>query len=86
MNEGCAMAQAVRAGISLQRPEFAPVSVHVGFVMNQVSLDRFFSEFFGFPLSILFHRGSPCSYITLGMNSRLFFFGSSRNIRILTSG
>jgi hypothetical protein len=31
--------------------------------------DRFFSEFFGFPLSISFHRRSPYSYIIWGMNS-----------------
>jgi hypothetical protein len=32
--------------------------------------DRFFSEFFGFPLSISFHRGSPYSCIIWGMNKR----------------
>jgi hypothetical protein len=31
---------------------------------------RSFSEFFGFPLSISFHRRSPCSNITWGMNNR----------------
>jgi hypothetical protein len=29
-----------------------------------------FSEFFSFPLSVLFHRGSVCSYIVWGMKSR----------------
>jgi hypothetical protein len=32
--------------------------------------DRSFSEFFGFPLSVSFHHGSPCSYITWRMNNR----------------
>jgi hypothetical protein len=31
--------------------------------------DRFFFELFAFLLSISFYRGSPCSYITRGMNS-----------------
>jgi hypothetical protein len=31
---------------------------------------RFFSEFFGFPLSLSFHRGSSYSYIICGMISR----------------
>jgi hypothetical protein len=31
--------------------------------------DRFFSEFFGFPLSISFHHHSPYSYIIWGMNN-----------------
>jgi hypothetical protein len=32
--------------------------------------DRFLSEFFGFPLSLSFHRGSPYSNISWGMNNR----------------
>jgi hypothetical protein len=32
--------------------------------------DRFFSEIFSFRLSISFYCGSPCSYITWGMNNR----------------
>jgi hypothetical protein len=31
--------------------------------------DRFFSEFFDFPLSISFHLGSPNSYIIWGMDN-----------------
>jgi hypothetical protein len=30
----------------------------------------FFSEFFGFPLSVLFHCGYSCSCITWGMTNR----------------
>jgi hypothetical protein len=32
--------------------------------------DRILSKFFGFPLSISFHDGSPHSYITWGINNR----------------
>jgi hypothetical protein len=42
-----------------------------------VALGRLLSEFFGFPLLISFHHGSPCSYITWGMNSRLIGGSSS---------
>jgi hypothetical protein len=41
------------AGFPPRRPGFDPGSVHVGFMV-----DRFFPEFFGFPLSISFHRCS----------------------------
>jgi hypothetical protein len=34
----------------------------VGFVVEKVALGQVFSEFFGFPLSISFRRGSPNSY------------------------
>jgi hypothetical protein len=40
-----------------------PGSIHVGFVVDKVALGRFFSEFFGFPLSVSFHRHSPYSCI-----------------------
>jgi hypothetical protein len=46
------------AGISPRRPG----SIHVGFVVDKVALGQVFSEFFGFPLSISFHRRSPNSY------------------------
>jgi hypothetical protein len=46
---GCATMQAVTdTGLSQQRH----TSVHVGLVMDKVTLDKFFSKFFGFPLSI----------------------------------
>jgi hypothetical protein len=32
--------------------------------------DRFLSDFFGFPLSVSFHRGSPHSHVTSEKNSR----------------
>jgi hypothetical protein len=38
---------------------FYPGSVHVGFVVDKVALGQVFSpEYFGFPLSISFHRCS----------------------------
>jgi hypothetical protein len=43
---------------------FAPGSVHMGVLVDKVALEKvsFPSEFFGFPLSIAFYRGSPFSY------------------------
>jgi hypothetical protein len=35
-------------------------------VRSWASPDRFFSKFFGFPLSVSFHRGSPYSSIAWG--------------------
>jgi hypothetical protein len=43
------------AGLSLQRPWFVPMSVHVEFVVGNVALDRFFSEFIGFSQSVSFY-------------------------------
>jgi hypothetical protein len=43
----------------------------VGSVVDKVPLGQgFFSEFFGFPLLISFHHGSPCSNTIWGMNNR----------------
>jgi hypothetical protein len=64
------VAQVVSACLSLRRPGFAPMSVHVGFVVDKVALGQFFSEFFGFPLSVSFHRGLSYSYIIWRMNNR----------------
>jgi hypothetical protein len=41
-------------GLPLRRYGFAPGAVHVGFVVDK--WERFFTEFFGFPLSVSFHR------------------------------
>jgi hypothetical protein len=51
------------AGLSPRRPGSALRSIHVGFMMNKAAIRQVFSEFFGFPLSISSHRGSPYSYI-----------------------
>jgi hypothetical protein len=47
------------AGLSPRRPGFTPVSVHVGFVVDKVALGQVSSDFFGFSLSLSFHRVSP---------------------------
>jgi hypothetical protein len=46
--------------------QFAPASLHVGFVVDKVAL----GQLLGCPLSISFHHGTPFSYIIWGMNSR----------------
>jgi hypothetical protein len=50
------------AYLLLCKPGFAPEPVHVGFMVAKVHWDRVFSEFFGFPLSVLFHRYSIFIY------------------------
>jgi hypothetical protein len=49
------------AGLSLRRPAFVPVSVHVEFVVDRVALGQVFLRVIRFPLSMSFHRGSPYS-------------------------
>jgi hypothetical protein len=44
------------AGLSPQRPGFTPGSVYVGFVVDKVALGQVSSDFFGFSLSLSFHR------------------------------
>ena len=47
------------AGFSPRRPGLDAGSVHVGFVVDKVALGQVFPpEYFGFPLSISFHRCS----------------------------
>jgi hypothetical protein len=38
---------------------------------------RFFSEFFGSPLSISFHRYSICIYVVIVINSQVLFHNGS---------
>jgi hypothetical protein len=47
-----------------------PRSVHVGFVVDKVSLGQVFPQYFGFPLSISFHRSS----ITCKSENKLIIF------------
>jgi hypothetical protein len=59
------------AGLSPRKPVFDPGSIHVGFVVEKVALGQvFFFEYFGFPLSISFHR---CS-ITCKNEKKLIIF------------
>jgi hypothetical protein len=53
-----------------RRPGFETGSVHVGFMVDKRSLRQVFLWVLRFSLSISFHRGSPYSYITWGMNNR----------------
>jgi hypothetical protein len=46
------------AGLSPRRSGFDPGSVHLGFLVDKVALGQVFPEYFGFPLSISFHRCS----------------------------
>jgi hypothetical protein len=47
------------AGLSPQRTGFDPASVHMGFVVDNLALGRvFLPQYFGFSLSISFHRCS----------------------------
>jgi hypothetical protein len=49
------MAQAVGRRFSLQRPGFAPSSVHVVFVVGKVALGQAFLRVHRFPLSVLLY-------------------------------
>jgi hypothetical protein len=48
-----------------RRPVFDPGSVHVGFVVDEVALRQGFTEYFGLPQSISFHRCSITRKITI---------------------
>jgi hypothetical protein len=51
------------AGLSPRRPGFAPGSIHMGFVVDKVSLGQVFLRVLRFyPVNISFHRRSPNSY------------------------
>jgi hypothetical protein len=43
-----------------------PRAVHVGFVLDKVALGLFFSESFGFPMSVSFHRCSIFTHVSSG--------------------
>jgi hypothetical protein len=46
------------------------LSIHVGFVVDNVAVVQAFLRVLTFSLPISFHRGFPCSYIIRGMNGR----------------
>jgi hypothetical protein len=51
------------AGISPRSHGFAPVSIHVGFMVDKVALGQVFLRVFRFsPVNISFHSRSPNSY------------------------
>jgi hypothetical protein len=72
---GRAMVQATS-----RRPGFDPVSLHVEFVVDIMALGQVFSEYFGFPLSISFHRRS------IKMEKRKILISSSQGCTISLQG
>jgi hypothetical protein len=57
------------AGLSPRSPVSLPGQSMWDLWWTKWHWDRLFSEFFGFPLSISFHRRSAYSYIICGMNN-----------------
>jgi small-conductance mechanosensitive channel len=56
-------------GLSLRRPEFAPGSVHVRFVVGKVALGQ---------VSVRVHRVSPVSVITLWLFILIYHLGDEQ--------
>jgi hypothetical protein len=48
-----------------RRHEFDPGSLHVGFVVDKVTLGQAFTEYFGLPQSISFHQCSISRKMTI---------------------
>jgi hypothetical protein len=63
------MAQAVSRGPLTAEAQIR-ARISVGFVVGKVTLGQVFSKFFGFTLSVSFHRRFPYPYIIWGMNNR----------------
>jgi hypothetical protein len=62
MKEAVPWLRLLVAGLSPQRPGFAPRSIHVGFVVDRVALGQVFLQVLRFsPVNISFHRLSPNS-------------------------
>jgi hypothetical protein len=59
-----------------RRPGFDPGSVHVGFVVDKVTLGQVFPEYFGFLLSISFNR---CSFTRRNEKSLIIFITGLHN-------
>jgi hypothetical protein len=59
------MAQAVSSRHPGAEARVRSGSVHVGFVVEEVALGQVFTEYFGLPLSISFHRGSITRKLTI---------------------
>jgi hypothetical protein len=54
--EGLHKLGAIKVQYTPRRAGFDTGSVHVGFVVDKVAVDRIFAEYVGFPLSGPFHR------------------------------
>jgi hypothetical protein len=77
LNCGCAMAQVVSRRPLTAEVQGSRPGQSMWDLWRTVHSDRFVSEFFGFPLSISFHRRSPCSNIAWGGDNRPTFSRSS---------
>jgi hypothetical protein len=65
------MAHVVSRRPLIVHTRFRPGSVRVGFVLDKVALGQVFLRvFFGFTLSVSFHRGFPYSYTIWEMGNR----------------
>jgi hypothetical protein len=53
---GCAIAQAVSRWLPTMAAWVRARSGHVGFVVDKVALEQFFSEYFGSPCHSSFHK------------------------------
>jgi hypothetical protein len=62
-------------------PGFDPGSVHVGFVVDKVALGQVLPQYFGFPLSVSFHR---CSITR--ENEKIIIFISGFHKKLLGCG
>jgi hypothetical protein len=62
VSNGHAMAQAVSRRPLKAETKFAPWSIHMGFLVEEVALGRVFLRVLRISLSISFHRCSPNSY------------------------
>jgi hypothetical protein len=49
-----------------RRPGLDPRSGHVGFVVDKATLERVFSEYFGFPCQFSFHQILHTHYLSAG--------------------
>jgi hypothetical protein len=56
------MGEGVSRRLPTAGPEFDPRSGHVGLVVDKVALGQDFSEYFGFPCQLPFHRMSILIY------------------------
>lgn len=48
--------------LSRRRVWFDTRPAHAGFVLDKITLEQFFSEYFGVPLSVLFHPFSRLTF------------------------
>jgi hypothetical protein len=64
--EGRAKLRRLVSDFPLRRPGFEPRSRHVGFVVDEVTLEKVFSEYFDFPCQFSFHHLVHTHYLSCG--------------------